>query len=70
MERCDTLERALQLCPEPLRVSEGLDEHRRVIGVERLSVPRALAAQIHHLLREELSAVPLARSLDLHALSF
>ena len=46
----------------------GLDQHDRVVGVERLAVPGTLTAELHDLFGQELAIVPLAGALDLHAL--
>src|SRR6185295_12023855 len=47
-----------------------LDQHNRIVGVERLAVPRAPPARRDRLLEEELPAAALARPLDLHTGSF
>ena len=52
--------------PASFGVAHRLDQHDRVVGVERLAVPRAAPARRDRLLEEELSAAALARPLDLH----
>src|SRR5215212_975601 len=52
--------RELQRAPGGLRVAEGIDEGHGVVGIERLAVPRTLAARGDHLLREELPTVAAA----------
>ena len=52
-----------------LGLAQGLDEHDRVVGVERLAVPGAGAAGGDDLLGEDVPAAALAGSLDLHTRS-
>src|SRR5437899_1346613 len=66
----DLLQGVLERRPRVLGELQGLCQHRRVVRVERPAVPWAMTMGVQHLLQEELPAAPLARSLDLHAVSF
>src|SRR5436309_2693581 len=60
----------LQTRPGGLDIAQRVHEHHGVVRAERFAVPRTSAAALDDLLDQELPAVALARSLDLHALSF
>src|SRR4029453_11652144 len=63
------LERVLQRVARALGIGERVHQDHRVIPLEGLAVPRAVPPVPDPLLREELSAAPPARPLDLHAIS-
>src|SRR4029453_15168962 len=63
------LERVLQRVARALGIGERVHQHHRVVRLEGLAVPRAVTPLPDHLPREELSAAPPARPLDLHAIS-
>src|SRR6185503_9187514 len=67
--RGDVFDRLLQTGARLLGVAHRLDQHDRVVRVERLAIPWTPPAVRDRLLEEELAPAAFARSLDLHARS-
>src|SRR3990170_3309577 len=66
----DLLQGVLEGPAGRLRITERVDQHHRVVRLQRLPVQRTAAAVRDNLLGEELASAASARPLDLHAVSF